>query len=84
MAQLNGRLSPASAGLSGELSPTSAGLQGTLATGWSLETITIVPSAETQTITASAGHDGFSSVTVSPIPQNYGLISWNGVTLTVS
>ena len=26
----------------------------------------------------------FSDITINPIPSNYGLITWNGITLTVS
>lgn len=41
------------------------------------------PTEETQTIEIeerTARHD----ITINPIPSNYGLITWNGVTLTVS
>lgn len=43
----------------------------------------VTPSAETQTLST----DGLvmtRDVTVNPIPSNYGLITWNGATLTVS
>ena len=43
----------------------------------------ITPSMETQTLSTSnklLARD----VTVNPIPSNYGLITWNGSTLTVS
>lgn len=43
----------------------------------------VTPSAETQTLNT----DGLRltrNVTVNPIPQNYGLITWNGSFLTVS
>ena len=43
----------------------------------------VTPSAETQTLNT----EGFRltrNVTVNPIPQNYGLITYNGAVLTVS
>ena len=45
---------------------------------------TVTPSAETQTIIADDGYAGLSSVTVSPIPDNYGLITYNGSYILVS
>ena len=42
------------------------------------------PSAEEQVIFADIGADGLRSVTVRPIPSNWGLITWNGSYLTVS
>ena len=44
---------------------------------------TITPSAETQTIPIM-NKRATDNITIEPIPQNYGLITWNGVTLTVS
>lgn len=43
----------------------------------------VTPSAETQTLN-TAGLRLTRPVTVNPIPQNYGLITWNGAFLTVS
>lgn len=43
----------------------------------------VTPSAETQTLD-TAGLRLTRPVTVNPIPQNYGLITWNGAFLTVS
>lgn len=43
----------------------------------------ITPSAETQTLQTS-GLLMTNDVVVNPIPSNYGLITWNGSTLTVS
>lgn len=43
----------------------------------------VTPSAETQTLD-TAGLRLTRSITVNPIPQNYGLITWNGAFLTVS
>lgn len=43
----------------------------------------ITPSAEVQTLpsTDTVTHRG---IVINPIPSNYGLITWNGTTLTVS
>lgn len=43
----------------------------------------ITPSAETQTLpsTDTVMH---RDIVINPIPSNYGLITWNGATLTVS
>lgn len=43
----------------------------------------VTPSAETQTLDTT-GLRLTRPVTVNPIPQNYGLITWNGSFLTVS
>lgn len=43
----------------------------------------VTPSAETQTLNTS-GLMMSQDVTINPIPSNYGLITWNGSTLTVS
>ena len=44
---------------------------------------TVTPSAETQTLD-TANKLLARNVTINPIPSNYGLITWNGATLTVS
>lgn len=44
---------------------------------------TVIPSEETQ-ILQTAGFQMPRNVTIEPIPQNYGLITWNGSTITVS
>lgn len=41
------------------------------------------PTQETQTIPIS-GKTAARNITINPIPSNYGLITWNGSTLTVS
>lgn len=43
----------------------------------------VTPSAEVQTL-ATEGLVMDGNVRVNPIPSNYGLITWNGSTLTVS
>ena len=42
-----------------------------------------IPSQELQTIPI-AGLKATQNITIEPIPQNYGLITWNGSTITVS
>lgn len=44
---------------------------------------TVTPSAEAQTLDTS-GMVMTGNLTVNPIPSNYGLITWDGSTLTVS
>ena len=41
------------------------------------------PSEQTQTIEIS-GETATRNIVINPIPNNYGLITWNGATLTVS
>lgn len=43
----------------------------------------VTPSGVAQTL-ATAGRRMASDVTVNPIPSNYGLVTWDGSTLTVS
>lgn len=43
----------------------------------------VTPSTETQIIPI-ANHIASENITINPIPSNYGLITWNGSTLTVS
>lgn len=42
------------------------------------------PSNVVQTIVPDEAFDGLRHVIINPIPSNYGLITWNGSTLTVS
>ena len=81
---LKGKLSATSQNLCGALSSASASLGGKLSAGYILQEKVIVPGADEQTITADVGFGGLSSVTISPIPQNYGLITYDGSTITVS
>lgn len=81
---LKGKLSATSQNLCGALSSASASFNGRLSAGYLLQDKTIVPGAEEQTITADIGFGGLSSVTIAPIPQNYGLITYDGTTITVS
>ena len=41
------------------------------------------PTRETQTVPIG-GMKALQNITINPIPQNYGLITWNGSALTVS
>lgn len=43
----------------------------------------ITPASQAQIIPI-IGKTAKQNITVNPIPQNYGLITWNGATLTVS
>lgn len=43
----------------------------------------VTPSSETQVL-ETAGKTLKDDITINPIPSNYGLITWNGSTLTVS
>ena len=81
---LKGKLSATSQSLCGALSSASASFNGRLSAGYILQEKVVVPGAEEQIITADVGFGGLSSVTISPIPQNYGLITYNGSTITVS
>lgn len=44
---------------------------------------TITPSQQTQTL-STEGMKATQNIVIEPIPSNYGLITWNGSTLTVS
>jgi len=44
---------------------------------------TFTPSSQTQTIEI-AGKMARENITINPVPSNYGLITWNGSTITVS
>lgn len=43
----------------------------------------VTPSEETQTLATDSLYMR-GNITINPIPSNYGLITWNGSTLTVS
>ena len=49
----------------------------------SLQSKSATPSESQQVLTPDSGYDGLSSVTVAPIPNNYGRIAWDGSALTV-
>lgn len=82
--ELHGKISATSQNLCGSLSPASAGFNGTLSAGYILQNKVIVPSADEQIVTADVGFGGLASVKVGAIPQNYGLITYNGSTIIVS
>lgn len=44
----------------------------------------VTPDRTAQTVVCDPGYNGLGAVTVGAIPSNYGLITWNGSTLTVS
>lgn len=44
---------------------------------------TVTPSSETQTLQTN-GLRMTDDITINPIPNNYGLITWDGSTITVS
>ena len=48
------------------------------------QTKVVVPTDEAQLVVADKDYMGLSAVIVAPIPNNYGLITWDGATLTVS
>ena len=74
--------------LQGFLSGASA-LDGTLSVPETIGTqpfegeYTYTPTDETQTIEIN-GLRATDNITINPIPSNYGLITWDGATLTVS
>lgn len=45
--------------------------------------VEVTPSAEAQ-ILPTIGKRLLQNITIKPIPSNYGLVTWNGSTLTVS
>lgn len=49
-----------------------------------LEDKTVTPSEETISVTYDYGYGGLRTVTVNPIPSNYGKITWDGVTLMIT
>lgn len=85
--QITGTLTP-QASLSATLS-TNARLTGTLTLpeGTSIRKYEgeyeVTPTEETITLSTS-NLQMTHNVTINPIPSNYGLITWNGTTLTVS
>lgn len=49
-----------------------------------LQDVSVTPTQTTQTIQADEGYTGLGTVTVNPIPNNYGLITYDGSKLTIS
>lgn len=85
MDKLAGKLSATSQNLCGALSSASASFNGRLSAGYYiLQEKVVVPGAEEQIITADVGFCGLSSVKVGAIPQNYGLITYDGSSIIVS
>ena len=52
--------------------------------GGRLQEKEITPGEEDMVITPDDGFTGISAITVRAVPNNYGLITWNGSFLTVS
>lgn len=44
----------------------------------------ITPTQESQIILPDAGYTGLSAVQIDPIPSCYGLVTWDGSTLTIT
>ena len=44
----------------------------------------ITPTRSTQYVTSDPEYTGLGTVTVNPIPPEYGLVTWNGSVLTIS
>lgn len=66
------------------LETTVDGQTATYIGGGALQEKTVAPTAEEQLVLPDAGYTGMRSVVVQAIPNNYGLITWNGSFLTVS
>ncbi len=49
-----------------------------------LEAVEITPQSVDVLVSPSEGYRGLSSVLVKAIPQNYGRVSYNGITLTIT
>ena len=81
---LSGQLASQANGLSGRLAGEN-GLSGSLAPGGKryMGATTFTPTQQTQVVYTQGAYMT-TNITVEPIPTNYGLISWNGYTLTVS
>lgn len=48
-----------------------------------LESVEVTPQSVDVLVSPSEGYRGLSSVLVKAIPNNYGLVEYNGVTLTI-
>lgn len=79
VSNLSGSIS-ARASLSGSLSQTGGGGSG--GTPYEGEYV-FTPTMSTQEV-ATSGKLLLRNITINPIPSNYGLITWNGSSLTVS
>jgi len=75
---------PVVSGVSEVVLPVTCGMSvGSSDYPWYEGADTFTPSQQTQTIQIQ-NHVAPRNITINPIPQNYGLITWNGSTLTVS
>ena len=89
MARLKGSLSGAG-GLSGSLSGKGVNMSGSVTPHYDAGPVEpydgpyeFTPTNTTQTIPIR-DKQAMANITIKPIPNNYGLITWNGSTLTVS
>lgn len=48
-----------------------------------LQSKSITPTSSIQEVVADAGFNGLSKVTVNPIPNNYGLVIYNGTSIKI-
>lgn len=90
MAELHGKLSGEGKLSGGVALSGKRAVKGSLTTpeAWALipeydGVYEVTPTTETQTLVTS-GFRMSGNVVVNPIPSNYGLITWDGTTLTVS
>lgn len=87
--ELSGSISTNSLSLTGDLSAKSVLLSGSLINGGTRSlpayegTYTVTPSGSEQ-ILNTKNMRMTDNITVEPIPNNYGLITWNGSYITVS
>lgn len=85
--RISGTLTP-SGNIGGKLT-SAASINGTLSVPFFIlppeyhGAVTVTPSADRQTLTTQDLYLT-TDITIEPIPNNYGLITWDGSTLTVS
>lgn len=49
-----------------------------------LEDVEVTPRTQDILVSPSPGYNGLASVLVKAIPNNYGLVTYNGITLTIT
>lgn len=86
---ISGKLSPTNASISGKLSPTDGKIFGNLTrqrrepAPYYDGPYEVTPSEEAQVLNTEL-RTTTEDIVISPIPSNYGLITYNGTTITVS